>query len=101
MSSGGARHRQTAPVLAQRLCAQFDRPGRHVIIDLGGVTFLGSSALQAFMEAHERARAHDGVLHIACGGRRHLLRPFTITGLDRVLSVSVEPADALAAAPRR
>ncbi len=85
----------TAPVLYRHLSDQLRR-GRHVILDLDGVTFAGSSAIRVLLNAHQLARAHDCALHITTAGRRNLARPFAILGLDTVLLISDDHADTLA-----
>jgi anti-anti-sigma factor len=85
----------TCPALRARLHAELDH-ARHVTVDLTEVTFVASSALQVLLEAHELALSRDGGLRVAGAGRRHLLRPFEITGLDRILTISTAPSEALA-----
>jgi hypothetical protein len=52
--------------------------------------------LQVLLEAHELALSRGGDLRVTGAGRRHLLRPFEITGLDRILTISTSPAEPLA-----
>ncbi len=59
------------------------RPAQ-VIIDLGGVTFLGSSGLRALLTAQRVASEHDATLTVH---RAHgtVLQVLTISGLLKVL----------------
>jgi anti-anti-sigma factor len=85
----------TCPALRARLHAELDR-ARHVTVDLTKVTFVASSALQVLLEAHELALSRDGDLRVTGAGRRHLRRPFEVTGLDKILTISTSSAEPLA-----
>jgi anti-anti-sigma factor len=85
----------TCPAFRAWLHAELGH-ARHVTVDLTEVTFVASSALQVLLEAHELALSRGGDLRITGAGRRQLLRPFEITGLDRILTISASPAEPLA-----
>lgn len=86
--AGGELDILTAPRLSQQL----DRaeaivvPPAPVVLDLTGLTFLGSAGLSVLMAHHERCLALGSQLRIVPGGRA-VTRPLNMTGLDRVLSV--------------
>ncbi len=84
----------TCPALRARLHAELGH-ARHIVVDLTEVTFVASSALQVLLEAHDLALSRDGDLRVTGAGCRHLRRPFEITGLDRILTISTRPAQPL------
>lgn len=86
----------TAPALRSELSVRIERQ-QHVILDLGEVTFLGSTGLQVIVEAHHAARERGRVLHITGTARRVIARPLGITGLDGLLDISDAFAAVLAA----
>ena len=51
-----------------------------VVLDLDGVTFLGTSGLAVLIEVREAAHTAGVELRLACTARR-VLRPLTIAGL--------------------
>jgi anti-sigma B factor antagonist len=63
-----------------------------VVIDLGGVEFIGSSGLTALWSAQERARSRGWRLALAGLGSQ-LMRVLEITGLDRHFEVVTDLAD--------
>ena len=64
-----------------------------LVVDLTGVSFLGSAALSALVDAHRAATRTS--LRIVAGDRR-TLRPIQLTALDQVLEVYPTVAEALA-----
>ncbi len=90
--AGGELDILTAPRLSQQL----DRaeaivvPPAPVVLDLTGLTFLGSAGLSVLLEHHERCLALGSRLRIVPGGRA-VTRPLSMTGLDRVLTVIPAP----------
>jgi anti-sigma B factor antagonist len=85
----------TCPAFRARLHAELGH-ARHVTVDLTEVAFVASSALQVLVEAHELALRRGGELRVTGAERRHIMRPFEITGLDRILTISASPAEPLA-----
>jgi anti-anti-sigma factor len=59
---------------------------RHLVIDLGEVTFIDSMGLKLLVELHERCRAKDGTLTLSAASRP-VRRVLAATGLDQVLTV--------------
>lgn len=84
----------TTPTVRTPLIAAINRY-RHVVLDLGDVRFLGSSGLQLLVEANAAAEADRHTLYVA-GAARAVLRPLQISGIDKVLVMTDQPADALA-----
>jgi anti-sigma B factor antagonist len=63
-----------------------------IVVDLGGVEFMGSSGLTALWSAKKRARSHGWRLALAgCGSQ--LMRVLEITGFDRHFEIVSDPAD--------
>ncbi len=77
----------------KRLCfavsAGFDQLGDDeiLIVDLTGVTFLGSPGLQALVDVTNAARRRREPLRIVVDQNRPVIRPIQITGLDSVLAL--------------
>ena len=84
---------------APRLSSQLDRaeaivvPPAPVVLDLSGLTFLGSAGLSVLVAHHERCAALGSKLQIRPGGRV-VTRPLELTGLDQVLTVVPAPRTA-------
>jgi anti-sigma B factor antagonist len=75
-----------------RICAE--QPER-LVVDLGGVDFVDSTALGVLIEARSRLRDRARFLLAAPGRETH--RALTVSGLDRHLSVHPSVEAALAA----
>ena len=77
----------------KRLCfavsAGFDQLGDDeiLIVDLTGVTFLGSPGLQALVDVTNAARRRREPLRIVVDQNRPVIRPIQITGLNSVLAL--------------
>ncbi|WP_447002142.1 STAS domain-containing protein [Saccharothrix isguenensis] len=65
---------------------QLDRCPRSVVLDLSGVVFLGSTALQLLVESATRAE-RAGTALVVVANHRAVLLPMRITELDRVVAV--------------
>ena len=93
VQAGGELDMLTAP----RLSAQLDQaeaivvPPAPVVLDLTGITFLGSAGLAVLLRHHERCAELGSTLRIRAGGRA-VIRPLAMTALDRVLNVVPELA---------
>jgi anti-sigma B factor antagonist len=86
----------TAPQLRETLAAVL-RECRHVVVDLERVDFVDSFGIGILLGGLKRARGQGGGLVLVCTSRT-VLRPFEITGLDRVFSIHDRREGALAAA---
>jgi anti-sigma B factor antagonist len=88
VQAGGELDMLTAP----RLSAQLDLaeaivvPPAPVVLDLTGLTFLGSAGLAVLLAHDERCAARGSKLEIIPGGAE-VTRPLTIAGLDQVLTM--------------
>ena len=58
--------------------------GRHVVFDLGGVSFVDSSGLRYFLDLYQRAGS-AGFSFALRQARRSVHKTFEVAGLDRVL----------------
>jgi anti-sigma B factor antagonist len=78
----------TAPVFARHVRQQLrsDGQARSLVIDLTGVTFLGSAGLAVLAEARTTAEKQDVVLRVVAATRL-VLRPLQVTGLDKLLTI--------------
>jgi anti-sigma B factor antagonist len=79
---GGEVDMLTSPQLRSLVLDQFSPTAgiELVVLDLEGVTFLGTSGLAVLIEVREAAHAAGIELRLACTARR-VLRPLTIAGL--------------------
>jgi anti-sigma B factor antagonist len=88
----------TAPSLRDDLHQLVEHEGALVVvIDLGAVTFMDSSALGAVVGVLRRLRERDGELRIV-QPRTAASRIFELTGLDAVLDLYEELPDAISGA---
>jgi anti-sigma B factor antagonist len=79
---GGEVDMLTSPQLRSAVLDQFASGAgvELVVLDLDGVTFLGTSGLAVLIEVREAAHSAGIELRLACTARR-VLRPLTIAGL--------------------
>ncbi|MEU3643537.1 STAS domain-containing protein [Lentzea sp. NPDC034063] len=59
---------------------------RAIVVDLGGVKFLGSAGLEALVLGQQRA-SNAGVEFVVVASSRAALRPIEATGLDAVFTI--------------
>jgi anti-sigma B factor antagonist len=77
---------------APRLSTQLDLaeaivvPPAPVVLDLTGLTFLGSAGLSVLIAHHRRCTELGSRLEIVPGGRA-VTRPLAVTGLDQLLTI--------------
>ncbi len=76
----------TADRFETELDSLLDRGARRLVVDLLGITFLGSVGLGLLTRAAKRTRAVDGECVVVSDDPR-ILRVFEITGLDRVFRI--------------
>lgn len=84
--------------VGEQLCAAFAPCVTVVIADLGSTIFCDASGARQLVLAHERAVASNRVLR-AVVPSAGVLRVLAILGLDRVLEIYSDLAEALAAGP--
>jgi anti-sigma B factor antagonist len=85
----------TAPVLIDHVRTQLKGTLRLLVVDLTGVTFLGSAGLAALAEAHHTATDASVAVRMVASSRV-VLRPLQMTGLDQLLTIVADVDAALA-----
>ncbi|MCE0763783.1 STAS domain-containing protein [Pseudonocardia kujensis] len=65
------------------------------VVDLTRVAFLDDAGLSALVTAHRAAERQDEPLRIVVDHNRPVVRPLQITGLERVLALYYDVAEAL------
>ena len=95
---GGEVDMLTSPQLRSAVLDQFEPESgvELVVLDLDGVTFLGTSGLAVLIEVREAAHSAGVELRLACTARR-VLRPLTIAGLIPLFDIHDTIDGALAA----
>lgn len=89
----------TAPRLRVAMRETFDRlAGRILVLDLADVQFLGSPGLRTLLDSAREAMTHPGYqpLRVVVDSNRPVIRPIEIVGLDNVLALYKNVAEALA-----
>ncbi|MFJ3091457.1 STAS domain-containing protein [Streptomyces sp. NPDC086838] len=66
-------------------------PGQRLVIDLSGVTFCDSAGITALLAARQHAQA-AGAAMVLEAVPTHLIRIFTLTGLDQVFTFRPDDA---------
>jgi anti-sigma B factor antagonist len=89
---GGEVDMLTVSVLGQRARSELLRH-HHLVLDLDRLAFLGAAGLRALVELHQLA---PGRVHIA-GSTRTTRRLFELTGLDRLVCLHPDAAEAVTA----
>jgi anti-anti-sigma factor len=77
----GALDGTSVSLLSERVAQQYRR-ARHVVVDLGDVTFLGASGLSVLRDLHRRA-CQAGVRLYLAAEHRAVCRPLHLAGLDQ------------------
>lgn len=84
LSVSGDIDLHTAPQIRARLAALHAEGHTSIVIDLGGVAFLDSSALGAFVAVHRELADAGGSLRLAAP-QEHVRKVFRITRLVEVI----------------
>lgn len=85
----------TAPTLRERLDETIGQSGSLVVVDLGGVTFIDSTALGVLIGALNRSAAEGGVLRLVISEPR-IIKIFEITGLTELFDIRSSRQEAIA-----
>ncbi|MGM1061222.1 STAS domain-containing protein [Saccharothrix sp. Mg75] len=85
----------SADELARPLKEHLVENARGVVVDLGGVRFLGSAGLESLVVGNQRADSL-GVSLVLVATTRATVRPIQATGLDAVFTVVGSVEEALA-----
>jgi len=86
----------TAPVLRARLDEVISGGSRRLIVSLEEVTFMDSSGLSVLVSAFKAMREAGGRISLVCD-EPTIAKIFTITGLDRILSIHTTLREAVSA----
>ncbi|MBW4721096.1 STAS domain-containing protein [Saccharothrix obliqua] len=92
---GGEIDMLTAPELRTSVLGRLDS-GDTLVLDLSGVSFLGSAGLAVLVEASQHAKRRGTEFRVVAV-ERAVTRPLAATGLGEVFSVHGSVAEALAA----
>ena len=87
---------QSVGVLTRAMFPADPTAGPRVVVDLGEVTFMDSSGVNALVAVHHATRAAQGWLRLA-GAHGPVLRTVQLVGLDAVAPCHPTVAEALAA----
>jgi anti-sigma B factor antagonist len=91
---GGEVDLSTASSLRARIDELIQGGAKRLVVDLSAVGFMDSSGLSALVAGMKGMRAAGGKYTIACG-TESILKVFTVTGLDRVLTIRRAVAEAI------
>lgn len=83
----------SAPILDE-LLSELNEPSAPLVLDLTGVTFMGSSGLELLVKHEARCRVTGRTLRVVANNRA-VLRPIGLTGLTTAVTVVDTLADAL------
>ena len=95
VSVGGEVDMVTTPRLHSCLQDQLARTPQRLILDLSGVSFLGSSGLAVLVECLDDARGRGSDLRLVANSRQ-VTRPLEATGLTTLFQTYPDMASALA-----
>lgn len=84
------------PEAEQHFQAAIEQQPRHLVINLGGVNFIDSTALAALVRALKRVREHQRDLSL-CNLQQAVQIIFELTRLDKAFSLYADEATALTA----
>lgn len=77
---------QSTPALQELLGTEVRSTTRRLVLDLTGVSFLGSSGLAALVEARQVVQRQDAELRLVCATHA-VTRPLHATGLGEVFEI--------------
>lgn len=86
----------TTPSLGECLREQLAQSPARLVVDLSGLSFLGSSGLAVLVESLDDARARGTDLRLVCHSRE-VVRPLEATGLTELFQMFPDLASALTA----
>ena len=85
----------SSPQLRGELKVPLDAQTGHIVIDMGGVTFVDSSGLATLIEALQGTKKYDGNLRLCCLSPT-VLGVFQLANLDSIFSIHATREEALA-----
>lgn len=86
----------TAPLLERAITSRLEAGGRHLVVDLGEVTFIDSTAIGVLMTALGRVRDVGGSLAVV-NDRDNVRSIFEMMGLDEEMPLRPSVEDAVSA----
>lgn len=84
------------PAVRERMNPLIDAKLPHIVVDLGGVSYIDSSGLALFIEAMQRIQAYGGKFAL-CALRPTVRTIFEIARLDQIFQIFPDKAAAQAA----
>lgn len=84
----------TAPLLTSRLNEELVRYPKALVLDLSGVSFLGSSGLAVLVQIRDRASEQAMPLRLVSNSQA-VIRPLVATGLDAMFDIVADRDAAL------
>jgi len=85
---------ETSPQLRERFDKLLAEGEHNFVIDMGGVDFIDSSGLAAFVRLFKRVRIGEGDVKLCCV-RPEILKIFELTRLNRVFDIFETRAEAV------
>lgn len=83
-----------SPRLADELESLVDRGAREIVVHLGGIELIDSTALGVLLRARDQLKRVGGDVVLVTNDRR-ILRLFEVTGLDRTFRIESSLPDAV------
>ncbi|MGH2713080.1 MAG: STAS domain-containing protein [Thermoleophilaceae bacterium] len=83
---GGELDVNAAPELRTALSEAIERGATTVVVDMGEVTFIDSTAIGVLLAARERLRPSGGALEVVCA-EPNVVRVLEIVGMETVAAV--------------
>jgi anti-anti-sigma factor len=93
VSLGGRLEAASVPAIQNQLNEASLLGTERLLVDMSGVTFIGSAALRAILVTAKRLAGSSGKLSIFAPPQ--IVQIFKVSGLDTVLSVHIDRAQAL------
>ncbi len=84
----------TAPLLTSRVNEELVQRPRALVLDLSGVSFLGSSGLAALVQTRDRAGEQAVPLRLVSNSQA-VIRPLVATGLEAIFEIVTDRDAAL------
>ncbi|HVL85080.1 MAG TPA: STAS domain-containing protein [Pseudonocardia sp.] len=85
----------TGPRLRAELADALEAPGAVVVLDLTGVTFMGSTGIAVLVDADWQARQRGAQLRVVVDDTRAVVRPLDAAGIRRHLAAYADLDSAL------
>jgi len=90
----------TSPAFEKEIVAFFSSPAQGLSLDLGQVDYISSAGLRVMLLGAKKAKENNGGLALF-GLKEQVMEVFRISGLDSLLAIRPDEAEALAAVERQ